>query len=152
MRNLASLIVALALAAAAVRGDQTIQPQRGVRYVVENPPMSSDMFTCGSDQTLPNPIPERWTTVVLAGDGRLYLACDTRVHPRDHSESRERSLLSNAVRSNDPEVRWRAAQATVRLFHRPDDEVDQTYEPYGQVGWFIRTVGGANVIPACNGF
>jgi len=152
MRRLLSLVIALTLTATVVRGDQTIPPQRGVRMVVENPPMSSDMFTCGSDQTLPNPIPERWTTVVLAGDSRLYLACNTLRHPGEHRENRERSLLGIAIRSNEPEVRWRAAQATVRLFHRPDDLVDQTYEPYGQIGWFIRTVGGANVVPACNGF
>jgi peptidyl-prolyl cis-trans isomerase B (cyclophilin B) len=160
MRSLFPLILALALAATAVRGDQTIQPQRGVRAVVENPPMSSDMFTCGQDQKLPNPIPERWTTVVLAGDGRLYWPCpgDPPHFPRspmdpiwEHREYRERRLLAQALRSEEPEVRWRAAQAAVRLLHSPDDYVDLTFEPYSQIGWFIRISGGVVVVPACNG-
>jgi cyclophilin family peptidyl-prolyl cis-trans isomerase len=56
------------------------------------------IFTCGSDESLPEPIPVRWSTIVLAGDGRLYRPCpiDPRYgekHPPVHRESREAAVI-----------------------------------------------------------
>jgi len=72
-------------------------------------------FTCGSDQTLPSPIPMSWAALVLAGDGRLYSPCPAQAHPVEHREIREATLIAQAEASPDPELKWRAAQAEARL-------------------------------------
>lgn len=80
---------------------------------LEAPP--APVFTCGTDQVLPAPIPLSWTAVVLAGDGRLYSPCEAGSHPPDHREVREATLIGQAEGSPDPEQQWRAAQAEARI-------------------------------------
>src|SRR6185436_14233936 len=58
--------------------------------------------------------------VVLAGDGRLYVPCPEGTHRLTVNgladrEIREREVLEAGFISRDPEIRWRAAQALVRL-------------------------------------
>ena len=89
-------------------------PQQVGAAIIENPPLSSDLFACGSDQELPYPIPLRPTTLVLAGDARLYSPCRG-THTEKHRESREVSVLRAGLRSQEPELRWRAAQAVARM-------------------------------------
>ena len=81
----------------------------------------SAIFPCGDDQTLPNPIPLRWGAVVLAGDGRLFQPCTgpRKVHVVNHREAREADLINRALRSTDPDLRWRGAQAQVRVENVP---------------------------------
>ena len=55
-------------------------------------------FTCGQDQSLPDPIPLLWTTIVLAGDGRLYSPCPDGLHGADHREVREAALIGASPR------------------------------------------------------
>ena len=82
---------------------------------------TTSIFPCGDDQTLPDVIPLRWGAVVLAGDGRLFQPC---VGPRkrhffNHREAREADVINRALRSRDPELRWRGAQAQVRVENVP---------------------------------
>lgn len=72
-------------------------------------------FICGSDQTLPSPIPMSADAVVMAGDGRLYSPCPAVAHTAEHREIREATLIAQAEASADPELQWRAAQAEARL-------------------------------------
>ena len=74
----------------------------------------ADVFSCGTDQKLPNPIPRRPDTLILAGDGRLFSPCRG-THTQEDREAREISLLMGALRSQMPEERWRAAQAVARM-------------------------------------
>ena len=46
---------------------------------------ATPIFTCGTDQMLPDPIPVRWSTVVLAGDGRLYLTLSLQSRARERT-------------------------------------------------------------------
>ena len=112
-RALAALLL---LSTVSVAGaDQ--QRGRGTGIVSENPPQSQEIFLCGNDQTLENPIPLREGTIVLAGDGRFYKACPSApIHGNNHREAREQSLIGNAFQSRTatPLERWRAAQAIVR--------------------------------------
>jgi len=75
----------------------------------------SAKFSCGEDAKVQAPIVVRATTVVLAGDGRLYSPCPDGNHFQDHREIREGALLNVASGSPDPEIRWRAAQALARI-------------------------------------
>lgn len=75
-------------------------------------------FTCGQDLSLPAPIPLLWTTIVLAGDGRLYSPCPGGTHGADHREHREAALIGEGRYMPD-ELRWRAAQAQARNASRP---------------------------------
>ena len=79
---------------------------------------AQNTFTCGQDQSLPVPIPLLWTTIVLAGDGRLYSPCPGGSHGEDHRERREAALIGEARYLPD-ELRWRAAQAQARNSNRP---------------------------------
>jgi len=71
-------------------------------------------FTCGADQILPAEIVLTWQAVVLAGDGRLFAPC-AGTHSPQHREVRESDVIARGLTSTDPTIRWRAAQATVRL-------------------------------------
>jgi cyclophilin family peptidyl-prolyl cis-trans isomerase/HEAT repeat protein len=80
---------------------------------------TADTFICGKDAEV-QPIPLRWSTVVLAGDARLYVPCLNGTHRMvfgglGDREIREREVLEAGFISRDPEVRWRAAQALVRI-------------------------------------
>jgi len=84
---------------------------------LQNQSPSQEVFLCGTDQTLQNPIPLRESTIILAGDGRLYRPCPPpRGHASDHREEREEALLRTALqtRNTTPLMRWRAAQAIAR--------------------------------------
>src|SRR5262245_55136353 len=70
-------------------------------------------FTCGEDQSLSAPIPLLWTTIVLAGDGRLYSPCPATDHTAEHREVREATVIAWGRYSPD-DLRWRAAQAMAR--------------------------------------
>jgi aminopeptidase YwaD len=81
--------------------------------------LTADVFTCGKDAEV-LPIQLRWSTVVLAGDGRLYTPCPNGTHRLMANgladrEIREREVLEAGFISRDPEIRWRAAQALVRI-------------------------------------
>ncbi len=52
------------------------------------------IFTCGSDEKMPVPIPVRWSTIVLAGDGRLYRPCPKDLNHVQHRESRENAVIN----------------------------------------------------------
>ena len=105
----------------------------------ELPQNPTPIFTCGSDETLKERIPVRWSTVVLAGDGRLYSPCPidpvygpVDKHPGEHREKREGQVIDTAVgllsgppaggasqTGNRPvEAVQRGVQALARL-HRP---------------------------------
>jgi len=77
-------------------------------------PDQTPFFVCGKDQVLPEAIAATPSNVVLAGDGRLYSPCIADVHPADHREKREEALIRQGLKSTDPAVRWRAAQAFAR--------------------------------------
>jgi cyclophilin family peptidyl-prolyl cis-trans isomerase/HEAT repeat protein len=54
--------------------------------------------------------------VVLAGDGRMFVPCPgQRLHGQDHREFREADVIARGLTAMNPEIRWRAAQATARL-------------------------------------
>ena len=89
------------------------------------------IFVCGEDHKLERPIPLTWGNVVLAGDGRLMVACPANwPHPPDHRERREARLIAEglgemlqggvegkpaAAQSSLPgDLRWRAVQAYIR--------------------------------------
>ena len=77
------------------------------------------IFTCGVDQSI-LPITVNWPAMVLIGDGRIYVPCPRKIdqdppHPPDHRENREYTALNLGRASLNPEVRWRAVQATVRI-------------------------------------
>ncbi|HVQ41044.1 MAG TPA: peptidylprolyl isomerase, partial [Vicinamibacterales bacterium] len=55
------------------------------------------IFTCGVDEVLEAPIPVRWSTIVLAGDGRLYTPCPSNLTHEKHREVRELALLGNSI-------------------------------------------------------
>ena len=82
-------------------------------------PEAIGIFTCGVDQVVP-PITVNWVSMVLIGDGRIYVPCPRKpdsadpIHPPNHRENREQTALNLGQNSNNPEVRWRAAQAVVR--------------------------------------
>jgi aminopeptidase YwaD len=77
---------------------------------------SGAMFVCGEDQRLPRAIPLTWTAIVLAGDGRMFVPCPAQaLHSADHREFRESAVIARGLLSEDPTIRWRAAQATARL-------------------------------------
>lgn len=107
-------IVGVAALVSIAAGPLVEAQQRG-GVVIENPPGSSAIFVCGSDEVLPNPIPLRDTTLVLAGDGRLLVPCPSGVHASDHRELRELALIRAGLRSMVSGERWRAAQAIARL-------------------------------------
>ncbi len=86
----------------------------GQAPIIENQPPSSDLFACGADQELPNPIPLRPTMLMLAGDARLYSPCRG-THTEKHREAREAAVLSAGLRSQEPELRWRASQVVARM-------------------------------------
>ena len=65
---------------------------------------TTEIFACGFDQKLTNPIPRRPTTLILAGDGRLFAPCGG-THTQEDREAREISLLQGALRSQLPEER-----------------------------------------------
>ena len=71
--------------------------QRDNSQLLTEPPI----FTCGRDESLPERLPLRWTTIVLAGDGRLYRPCpiDPPNHPPEHRELREGTLIDVALGS-----------------------------------------------------
>jgi cyclophilin family peptidyl-prolyl cis-trans isomerase len=71
-------------------------------------------FTCGQDESLAGPIQVSWTSIVLAGDGRLYSPCPGGSHGREHREIREAILIGTARYSADFELRRWAAQAEAR--------------------------------------
>jgi aminopeptidase YwaD len=95
------------------------------------------LFTCGADEVLKSPIPVRWSTIVLAGDGRLSSPCPddpvygpTPNHPAEHREHRERTVINSGlvtvisgIRAGGPagvteqsvEIAQRATQAAARL-------------------------------------
>lgn len=77
-------------------------------------PAGAPMLVCGEDQTLVAPIPLRWETIVLAGDGRIYSPCAGQ-HGDRHREVLEALLLVDAARSDQPSWRRLAAQAHGRL-------------------------------------
>jgi len=113
MRTLLTLLATLTLSVG-VPGPGQENPSRQDRR--ERTPI----FVCGEDEKIPIPIPLRWGAVVLAGDSRLFVACEgTRLnparHPVDHREARENELIVRAGRSSDSEIDWRAAQAEVRI-------------------------------------
>ena len=89
-------------------------PQQAGAAIIGNQPLSSEVFSCGSDQELPNPIPLVPAMLILAGDGRLYSPCRG-MHTEKHREAREISVLSASLHSKDPELRWRASQAVARM-------------------------------------
>jgi len=82
---------------------------------------------CGEDDRLSTAIPLRWTTLVLAADGRFFRPCppalregETRIapdlpHPADHREMRERFLVDSALGAKEPELRRLAIQSYGRL-------------------------------------
>lgn len=93
MRRLALLIsfgALLAASALAARADQT-----GPR---------DQIFQCGEDHKLEQPIQLTWGNVVLAGDGRFFVPCPQIAgaamptnHTPDHRERREARLISEAL-------------------------------------------------------
>jgi cyclophilin family peptidyl-prolyl cis-trans isomerase/HEAT repeat protein len=79
-------------------------------------PDQTGLFTCGTDQVLSQPIPVTSANVVLAGDARRYVPCpDVESHTLQHRENREGILIAEGLQSSEAEVRWRAAQALIRL-------------------------------------
>ena len=85
--------------------------------VVVQTPGVQGVFTCGEDQKIP-PITVNWPAMVLIGDGRNYVPCPQKKidppHGPEHRENRESTALNLGLRSDNPEVRWRAAQAMIR--------------------------------------
>ncbi len=71
------------------------------------------IFICGEDEKIPE-IPLHWTTIVLAGDGRLYTPCPSGNHGAEHREAREASVIGEGRYQPYLELRWRAAQAISR--------------------------------------
>src|SRR6187397_2897078 len=80
----------------------------------------SGIFTCGQDESLHSSIPLQGSTIVLAGDGRLYSPCPAGNHGVDHRETREATAIGEGRYSGDAELRWRAAQAEARNSSRPE--------------------------------
>lgn len=109
VRRRAGCVVALLLLAVCLRSSVALTQS------VTAKPDQTPVFTCGTDQVISQAIPVNAENVVLAGDGRLYIACPDFVHSPDHRENRERAVLNEALRSSDAETRWRAVQATIRL-------------------------------------
>ena len=125
-------------------------PQAQYRPRIDEP---TDILTCGEDKSIP-PIPLRWSTIVLAGDGRIFRPCPDSPspplkHPIEHREQRERVLLSQAAASTDPEIRWRFLQARARI---KDPEWFQS--ALGMFGNLLQTgpdgVQRVGVVPACS--
>jgi peptidyl-prolyl cis-trans isomerase B (cyclophilin B) len=118
-------------------------------------------FTCGQDQLLPAPIPLLWTTIVLAGDGRLYSPCPGGNHGADHREVREAALIGEGRYSSDGELRWRAAQAQARHSTTPaafsvpgggnPPRAGSLEFALAQVDGLGGLIAGLTVIPACYG-
>ena len=81
------------------------------------PRMDTPLIVCGSDQPLAVAIPPSVEAVALAADMRGFMPCPAGPHAPNHREERERALLAAAARSQDPEMRRRAAMA------------------YGQMAW-----------------
>jgi len=114
---------------------------------------TADILVCGEDRTV-GPIPVRWSTVVLAGDGRLFTPCPDEpkpplMHPPEHREMRERVLLAQAAASTDPEIRRRFIQARSRL-----EGAVEFASAIGMFGNFVEPGGeGVNrtaLIPGCS--
>ena len=75
------------------------------------------ILICGTDMTLPAPIPVRWDTVVLAGDSRGFAPCQGR-HDEEHREFREQAVLMSALASRtprEPAIRRAAVAAFGRM-------------------------------------
>ena len=97
----------LALVAVVLLGAQLSSQQVGLKpqakemrdnsQLLTEPPV----FTCGRDESLPERLPLRWTTIVLAGDGRLDRPCpiDPPIHPPEHRELREGTVIDVALGS-----------------------------------------------------
>jgi len=108
-RTLARVLV-LMTAAGAASEMRTAPPQN-----VANKANQTSVFTCGVDQSR-NPIPVTAPNTILAGDSRFYIPCPgAGGHGPEHRENRESAELYEALQSNDPEIRWRAVQALVRI-------------------------------------
>lgn len=99
---------------------------------------STPIFLCGEDQSIPGVPPQNpsWPSIVLAGDGKLFVPCPARNHTANHREFREAQVIATGLRSMNPEIRWRAAQATVRSNSSPK-----------MVGEVLAT---SVLLPACN--
>ena len=79
---------------------------------------STQLFQCGEDEILAEPIPLRWETVVLAGDSRQFAPCPLpggAEHPANHREVRELDLIQRAGTAPDAVLRRFAAQAAARI-------------------------------------
>jgi hypothetical protein len=79
------------------------------------PSERTQIFICGSDQTLPSVILLHWTNLVLAGDSRWYVPCAEGVHSSEHREMREIDVINRGLQSKDPEAQQWAAWARVRI-------------------------------------
>jgi aminopeptidase YwaD len=119
------------------------------------------MVVCGEDLNIP-PIPLRWTTVVMAADGRLFTPCPNaqpKPHPPLHREVRELTVLVSAFRSRNFELSWRGIQAYGRLGEvlggmlepivvgKSQTDVLATQNFDAPLGHLTKR---AKVIPACN--
>ena len=77
----------------------------------------ADIFSCGVDQKLPNPIPRRPDTLILAGDGRLFSPCFG-LHTHEDREAREIVLLREPCGRRCPKSDgerhrpWRASRSS----------------------------------------
>ena len=87
-------------------GDADQMPMQAGRDI----PSDVRLLTCGSDMTVPTPIPVRWDTVALAVDSRRFTPCPASVHGPEHREVREQAVLVRALVHRDPELRRLAAR------------------------------------------
>jgi cyclophilin family peptidyl-prolyl cis-trans isomerase len=92
-----------------VSNDHVVLPVRDDATQVSR--SETPLFTCGTDVTLPGPIPVRWDTIALAADGREYMPCVAGDHNAEHREWRESVLIRAARTHRDPEIRRLAARA-----------------------------------------
>jgi HEAT repeat protein len=117
----------------------------------------SGIFTCGQDESLHSSIPLQGSTIVLAGDGRLYSPCPAGNHGVDHREIREATAIGEGRYSGDAELRWRAAQAEARNSSRPEPFIEAVFYPtsatavsLGQVDGLGGFIPGSSVTAACD--
>ena len=134
--------------------------QQANSQILTAPPI----FTCGSDEWLQERIPARWSSIVLAGDGRLYAPCpdDPRYgpvekHPGEHREHRERSVISLGVGlvtsgtqivtlGTQPGGTSGATAQSVEIVQRATQAAARLRWPLGAV----LTGSAVKFVPACN--
>ena len=86
---------------------------------------ATPIFTCGTNQTIAEPIPLTAAAVILAADGRLYAPCGDPANAPDDRAARERDVLMRATQSSDATIRRLAARSLGQV-QRTDGPVIET--------------------------